>query len=87
MADASERDLTEGEREEQAETGETADEAHREGEYKELRDLIVGIRDEIAGLRGAIADLAVSRPADPEAEDEGTDDDGDGLINIDELDL
>lgn len=86
MADASERDLTEGEREEQDETGETADEAHREGEYKELRALIEGIRDEIAGLRGAIADLAVSRPADPEP-DEVTDDDGDGLINIDELDL
>lgn len=85
--DATEETETPSEEARQEETGETPEEAHRAGEFDELRDLMQSIRDEIAGLRSTIADMMVERPAEeapaPEEEESGDSD----LIDIDELDL
>lgn len=88
MADVTREDETEAEREQADETGETPDEAHRAGEFGELRDLLMSVRDEIAGLRSAIADMMAGRPgeAEPDVPDD-SDDDGRDLIDIDQLDL
>lgn len=51
----SEETLTEDEREEQPDTGETADEAHREGEFSELRELLAEVLAELASVREEVA--------------------------------
>lgn len=88
MADSTERDETRDEREEAEETGATPDEAHRIGEFDELRGLMESIRDEISGLRSTIADMMATKPGDVEdAPDDDTPEDERELIDIDELDL
>lgn len=88
MVDETREDETEDEREQANETGETPDEAHRAGEFGELRDLLMSVRDEIAGLRSTIADMMAGRPGDAEPDEpDEPDDDGRDLIDIDQLDL
>lgn len=88
MADSTREDETRDEREEADETGATPDEAHRIGEFDELRGLMESIRDEIAGLRSSIADMMATKPGDVrDAPDDDTEEDERELIDIDELDL
>lgn len=88
MADSTREDETRDEREEAQETGATPDEAHRIGEFDELRGLMESIRDEISGLRSTIADMMATKPGDErDAPDEDTPEDEPELIDIDELDL
>lgn len=88
MADSTREDETRDEREEADETGATPDEAHRIGEFDELRNLMESIRDEISGLRSSIADMMATKPGDiRDAPDEDTEEDERELIDIDELDL
>lgn len=88
MANSTRADETRDEREEADETGATPDEAHRIGEFDELRGLMESIRDEISGLRSSIADMMATKPGDVrDAPDEDTDEDERELIDIDELDL
>ena len=88
MADSTREDETRDEREEADETGATPDEAHRIGEFDELRRLMESIRDEISGLRSSIADMMATKPGDVrDAPDEDTEEDERELIDIDELDL
>ena len=88
MADSTREDETRDEREEAQETGATPDEAHRIGEFDELRGLMESIRDEISGLRSTIADMMTTKPGDDrDAPDEDTERDERELIDIDELDL
>ena len=88
VADSTREDETRDEREEAQETGASPDEAHRIGEFDELRGLMESIRDEISGLRSTIADMMATKPGDErDAPDEGTPEDERELIDIDELDL
>lgn len=88
MADSTREDETRDEREEAEETGATPDEAHRIGEFDELRGLMESIRDEISGLRSTIADMMTTKPGDvKDAPDDDTPEDERELIDIDELDL
>lgn len=43
-------DLTQDEREQTAETGETPGEAHRVGEFDDLRDMLASLADKVEGL-------------------------------------
>lgn len=55
-------DLTQDEREEMRETGETAEEAHRQGEFEELKALIAGLASEVAaGFKALDAAVATIR--------------------------
>lgn len=83
MADDETRDdETPREREEQAETGETPAESHREGEFAVLRDMLAGITVKLDALSKVIVGLGVATPSDvpPESDD-------DKIIDIDDLDL
>lgn len=88
MADSTREDETRDEREEAEETGATPGEAHRIGEFDELRGLMESIRDEISGLRSTIADMMATKPGDVEdSPDDDAPEDERELIDIDELDL
>lgn len=66
-----------------SETGETPDEAHREGEFRDLRDLIAAL----SGKVDSLMNMMVSKPADAGADDDGDGVDDAGLIDIDSLKL
>lgn len=93
MADNTERDLTEDEVRVQEEDGATADEAHRVGEFDDLRDRIQSlsqvaenILNGVSALREAVGAMVVDGGATVR---EGVDVDGDGDTDIvvDDVDL
>lgn len=57
-----EKDLTPDEREQMDETGETPEEAHRAGEFDELRDMMARVLDELAAVRTDFAALNAKVP-------------------------
>lgn len=74
-------DMTQDEREEMRETGETAEEAHRQGEFEELKALIADLASEVAAgfkaLDAAVATIrgiAIDNGAELDGEDEGDED-------------
>lgn len=81
-----EETLTDGEREQMTETGETPEEAHRAGEYEALSaklDAVTEKLDGIADSLGKLADAWKSTAVDDGAEFRDIDGDGD----IDEVDI
>ncbi len=82
--DATADDETQDEKEEAAATGETPDEAHRAGEYDELRDLIASAIAKIDALTGFITQAAVDRPATEPAPEAPQ---NEGLKNLEDIDF
>ena len=78
--------LTGAEEQEQRDTGETAAEVHRAGEFAELRDLIAQVMDEIAAMRDSLAKVIEVRNS--QAIDNGAviDDATDGDADIEIVD-
>lgn len=89
-------DLTEGEQEEMEETGETAEEAHREGEFEELRALIADLTKEVSAgfkaLDAAVSSLrgiALDNGAELDGEEDGDGEDEERfeIPDYDEMDF
>jgi hypothetical protein len=94
-------DLTQDEREQMEETGETPDEAHRAGEFEDLRNMLANLTAKVEGLYDLINDRVDAVAASMvETGTTVTDTDGDGDIDavimdgdsdvadiLDELDL
>lgn len=76
-------DETADEERDAARDGETPSEAHREGEFNDLRDLIAAL----SGKVDSLMQMMVSKPADGAGDDDGDGVDGAGLIDIDSLKL
>lgn len=72
--------LTENEQEEMEETGETAEEAHREGEFEELKALVEDLAKEVsAGFKALDAAVSALRGiALDNGAELGNEEDGDG---------
>lgn len=86
-----EEELTPEEQEEAAETGETPEEAHREGEFAELRDMLKRVLDaqsELRDMLGGAVDAMNSVAVDNGAQitDEGSEPNGseNGAIEVTE---
>lgn len=88
-------DLTQDEREEMRETGEDAEEAHRQGEFEELKALIANLASEVAAgfkaLDAAVATvrgIAIDNGAELDGED-GEDEDAERfeIPDYDEMDF
>lgn len=88
-------DLTQDEREEMRETGETVEEAHRQGEFEELKTLIADLASEVAAgfkaLDAAVATIrgiAIDNGAELDGED-GEDEDAERfeIPDYDEMDF
>lgn len=87
-------DLTENEQEEMEETGETPEEAHRQGEFEELKALITDLASEIAAgfkaLDAAVATIrgiAIDNGAELDGEDEDEDEERFEVPDYDEMDF
>lgn len=89
-------DLTEGEQEKMEETGETAEEAHREGEFEELRALIADLTKEVsAGFKAldaalsSLRGIALDNGADLDGEEggDGEDEERYEIPDYDEMDF
>lgn len=89
-------DLTEGEQEEMEETGETAPEAHREGEFEELKSLIAHLTDEVfAGFKAldaavsSLRGIALDNGAELDGEEDGDGEDEERyeIPDYDEMDF
>ena len=89
-------DLTEGEKEEMEETGETAPEAHREGEFEELRALIADLAEEVSAcfkaLNAAVSSIrgiAFDNGAELDGEEDGDGEDEERyeIPDYDEMDF
>lgn len=88
--DPTEEDLTEQEKEEQASTGATADEAHREGEFDALSEKLDKVLTAIDSMNSTLAVLVKSGAVivDEDAEEASVSDDVvDDIPDIDDLDL
>lgn len=85
MADSTRNDETENESDEAAETGATPDEAHRIGEFNELRDMIKAIDGKIDAIQDFILKNAIDKPKPDETDNETSNDDE--LVSIDDLEL
>ena len=85
--------LTEGEREEMEKTGETAPEAHREGEFEELKSLITDLAGEVsAGFKSLDAALSSLRGIALDngaelSEEDGEDEEHFDIPDYDEMDF
>ena len=89
MADETRDDETPDEREETAETGATPEEAHREGEFDDIRDRIESIAaraDEILDAVRTVREAVEAFVGDGGAVVRDTDDDGD-VDEVDDVDL
>lgn len=83
MADKpSEDDETREEAAQAAETGETPAEAHRAGEYDELKELIDTLIRKVDALSSFVADKAINEPAAPAENEEEP-----RLLDLDEIDF
>lgn len=93
MADNNEETLTTDEVRDMDQTGETAEEAHREGEFDDLRDRVANlsevankILDGLTALREAVGNMVVDGGATVK-EVVDTDGDGDADMVVDDVDL
>lgn len=89
MADETRDDETPDEREEAAETDATPEEAHREGEFDDIRDRIESIAaraDEILDAVRTVREAVEAFVGDGGAVVRDTDDDGD-VDEVDDVDL
>lgn len=86
MADETRDDETQEEETQAADTGETPDEAHRAGEYDELRDLLGSVIKKIDALTSFITDATLEKPA---AAREAEEDAGDApeLKDLEDIDF
>lgn len=91
MADDTRGDETPDEREEAAETDATPEEAHREGEFDDIRDRIESIAaraDEILAAVRTVREAVEAFVGDGGAVVRDTDDDGDvDEVEVDDVDL
>lgn len=88
MADTTEKDETEDEKVESAETGETPDEAHRAGEFDDLRDRLESLTKKLDSVYDfLVKNYSKTDESEEESDDDEPDDDEIKLIPIDELEL
>lgn len=86
MDDATREDETGEEREQAAATGETPEEAHRAGEYDELRTLLQGLVGKVDALSALVTERKLEKPVTtPTTETEP--DDESGLVNLEDIDF
>lgn len=85
MADSTERDETDAEKETQEETGATPDESHRVGEFDDIRDRLEKVTAKLDSIYDFIVKNAVKSESDDESESES--DESIELVPIDELDI
>lgn len=86
MDDSTRDDETGEEREQAAATGETPQEAHRAGEYDELRTLLTGLDAKVDALSALITERALETPVTTSTTTTEPDDET-GLVNLEDIDF
>lgn len=86
MDDSTKDDETGEEREQAAATGETPQEAHRAGEYDELRTLLTGLDAKVDALSALMTERALETPATASTQATQPDDET-GLVNLEDIDF